>query len=152
MVVILLAVSSAQAESAPSHSSPPRPSLIPLIGQYLARRPGAVTAAIYDVNSNQSWSYNGGMRNDTASIVKVDILEARLHQTHGQLSSHERRLAAAMIEQSDNNAATALWNEDGGAVGDRRLQRRGWAALHQLRSARLLGVDAHLRERPAPIA
>jgi hypothetical protein len=57
------------------------------------------------------------MRNDTASIVKVDILETRLHQTHGHLSGNERALATAMIEQSDNNAATALWNEDGGPAG-----------------------------------
>ena len=117
MLVSLLAVSSAQAAGLPRSQRPPRPSLNALIGQYLARRPGAVTAAIYDVNTGQSLSYNGGMRNYTASIIKVDILETRLHQTGGQLSGHERRLAAAMIEQSDNNAATALWNEDGGAVG-----------------------------------
>ena len=117
MWAILMAVSRAHAESVNGHATPPRPHLNALIGQYLARRPGAVTAAVYDVNTNQSWNYNGGMRNDTGSIVKVDILETRLHQTDGTLSSHERQLAAAMIEQSDNNAATALWNEDGGAVG-----------------------------------
>ena len=117
--MILLAASSAQAaEPPPAHSAPPAPSLNALIERYLAPPPAtAVTAAIYDVNTQQSWSYNGAMRNYTASIIKVDILETRLYQTGGHLSSHDRQLAAAMIERSDNNAATALWNEDGSAVG-----------------------------------
>ena len=118
-LVILLAISSAQAADPPSaYATPPAPSLSALIDRYLAPLPaGAVTAAIYDVTTRKSWSYNGDMRNYTASIIKVDILETRMYQTRGHLSSQDRRLAAAMIERSDNNAATALWNEDGKAVG-----------------------------------
>jgi Beta-lactamase enzyme family len=57
---------------------------------------------------------------DTASIVKVDILAALLldHQRAGtRLTANQRSLATAMIEQSDNDAALALWHTIGGAAG-----------------------------------
>jgi hypothetical protein len=92
-------------------------SLPALVAGYVSHRPGTVSVAVRDLTTNQLWTYNGAMRNDTASIVKVDILETRLHQTGGHLSSADRSLATRMIEQSDNNAATALWNEDGGRTG-----------------------------------
>ncbi len=120
----LLAARGARADGgepvAPTPTPAPAPapaSLEQRIAAYLADRPGAVTVAVYDADAQKLWLYGPGMLNDTASIIKVDILEARLYQTHGHLSSHERSLATAMIEQSDNNAATALWNADGAADG-----------------------------------
>jgi beta-lactamase family protein len=56
----------------------------------------------------------------TASIMKVDILATRLlqHQNSStSLSSHERSLAYAMITESDNNAASALYSLDGDHSG-----------------------------------
>lgn len=53
----------------------------------------------------------------TASIVKVDILAALLLQTGGELTDDQRSAAALMIEQSDNDAATALFQAAGGATG-----------------------------------
>lgn len=118
----LLAAGGARADGgaplAPSPTPAPAPqSLEQRIAAYLAHRPGAVTVAVDDANAQKLWLYGPEMRNDTASIIKVNILEARLYQTHGHLSSHQRSLAAAMIEQSNNSAATALWNADGGATG-----------------------------------
>jgi hypothetical protein len=57
---------------------------------------------------------------ETASIVKVAILATLLHRHEEdgtELSSYQRSLATQMIEDSDNNAATALWDDDGGATG-----------------------------------
>ncbi|WP_328806321.1 serine hydrolase [Streptacidiphilus fuscans] len=65
----------------------------------------------------------------TASIVKVDILATLLlqHQDNGtSLDSDERALAQQMIENSDNDAATSLFDAVGGASGvDAANQRFG---------------------------
>jgi len=56
-----------------------------------------------------------------ASAIKATILGALLRmaqEQHRQLTANERSLAWRMITQSDNDAATALWNE----VGHRRMQ------------------------------
>jgi hypothetical protein len=105
------------ATAAAAQAATPPTSLTTLIARYVSHRPGTVSVSVRDQTNGKLWTFNGGMRNDTASIVKVDILETRLHQTGGHLSSADRRLATLMIEQSDNNAATALWNEDGGTAG-----------------------------------
>ena len=49
----------------------------------------------------------------TASIVKLEILEALLHKRNGQLSSYEKSQAKTMIENSDNDAAQELWERIG---------------------------------------
>lgn len=116
LVTLTLAVLVPAALAAPSAGGGGA-SLTYLIGRYLAHRPGRATVAVYDAVAKRLWLYQPSLRNETASIVKVDILEARLRQTQGHLSSSDRSLAKIMIERSDNNAATALWNEDGGAAG-----------------------------------
>ncbi|MFF4862422.1 serine hydrolase [Streptomyces sp. NPDC001231] len=57
---------------------------------------------------------------DSASIVKVGILAAlllRAQDAGRRLTARERTYAAAMIEHSDNDAASALWRVIGGADG-----------------------------------
>jgi beta-lactamase class A len=52
----------------------------------------------------------------SASVVKATILAALLwkaHHHHRSLTAYEKSLARAMITVSDNNAATALWNDVG---------------------------------------
>ncbi|MER5177901.1 serine hydrolase [Streptomyces sp. NPDC002896] len=64
--------------------------------------------------------YGNGSTFDTASIVKVDILAALLLQAQDEgrhLTAQERTYATAMIENSDNASATALWQAIGGADG-----------------------------------
>lgn len=59
---------------------------------------------------------------DSASAVKTIILAALLHKAHAEhrwLTRRERRLAWRMITESDNDAATALWND----VGRHSLRR-----------------------------
>ena len=86
------------------------------LNSYLRGRSDLVTAAIFDVTSNRTYLYNPGVREVTASMVKIDILAALLHRAqaeHRALTVGESQLATAMIESSDNKAATALWNEVG---------------------------------------
>lgn len=56
-----------------------------------------------------------------ASIVKVDTLATLLHQKKQQgntrLSGSERSLATSMMQTSDNDAATQLWDQVGGPDG-----------------------------------
>jgi hypothetical protein len=79
-----------------------------------------VAVAVYDESTGQFASYGGTREFITASIVKADILSTRLYQQQQQgsdLSHGEQQLAVKMIENSDNNAATALYNDDGQASG-----------------------------------
>jgi beta-lactamase class A len=87
---------------------------------YVADRSGAVLAAVYDVRTGQTWSLGHGTPQAEASIVKLDILETLLAQRHAEgaaLSAQDMSLAQAMIEDSDNAAATSLWDEVGGSRG-----------------------------------
>ena len=57
-------------------------------------------------------SFNGSAHFDSASVVKVTILEALLHKAldqHRYLTDTEADWARVMITRSDNNAASALW-------------------------------------------
>jgi hypothetical protein len=77
-----------------------------------------VLAAVYDVRTGQSWRLGDGAAQDEASVVKLDILETLLSQSNGAgLSTDDQALAQQMIEESDNDAATALWYAAGGASG-----------------------------------
>ncbi|MEU0115166.1 serine hydrolase [Streptomyces bobili] len=83
--------------------------------------PGAarVSVAVLDVGSGLSAAHGTGAF-DTASIVKVDILAALLLQAQDagrHLTAREKAYATTMIENSDNDSATALWNSVGGATG-----------------------------------
>jgi beta-lactamase class A len=88
----------------------------------LKGRNGEHAVAVYDRVTGLSCIFNGSKHFDSASIVKAIILGAllRWHQeTKTPLSSWEKNEATLMIEQSDNDAATALWDE----VGMDRLQQ-----------------------------
>jgi beta-lactamase class A len=85
---------------------------------YLAGRHGTVLAAVYDVRTGQTWQFGAGRAQPEASVVKLDILETLLARPQGvALSPADQALARSMIEDSDNDAATSLWDEDGGAPG-----------------------------------
>lgn len=86
------------------------------IYDYMSTRRGTITVAVYDVVSQQQWWWHVSVRAYTASVVKVDILAALLRRK-GTLSASQRMLAAAMIERSDNTAATTLYGQIGGAAG-----------------------------------
>ncbi|MEE1830039.1 hypothetical protein [Streptomyces sp. SP17KL33] len=91
----------------------------------------AVSVSVLDVASGDSAAYGDG-RFDTASIVKLDILAALLLQAEDadrRLTAQERTYASAMIRDSDNASATALWKVIGQAAGlDAANERFGLTA------------------------
>jgi beta-lactamase class A len=121
LVATALAAAGVMSEGAGVSAARSRASANPFAGaalrDYLASRGGNITAAAYDVNTGRTYLYRPGVREETASIVKVDILATLLHQrqSHGGLSGEEIGVAQGMIEASDNGDATDLWNDEGGA-------------------------------------
>ena len=76
-----------------------------------------MSVAVWDGVAKDLMVVHPKLRGRTASIVKVDILETLLHKTGGHLTEEQRETATSMIENSDNDSATDLWNQDGGAPG-----------------------------------
>ena len=86
------------------------------IGKGLRGRNGVHAVSVYDRVTGVYCLYNGSKHFDSASIVKAIIMAAllRWHQeTKTPLSSWEKSEATLMITQSDNDAATDLWDELG---------------------------------------
>ena len=87
----------------------------------LRGRSGNHAVSVYDAVTGVSCQANDSRHFSSASIVKALILATllRWHQETGTpLSSWQQGQATLMITQSDNDAATDLWNE----VGMSRLQ------------------------------
>ena len=85
-------------------------------------RSGYISIRVEDVRTGVECRYNEGHRSHSASVVKATILAALLYwrqRTHTSLTSTEKHEATLMIEYSDNNAATYLWND----VGHTRLNQ-----------------------------
>ncbi len=88
--------------------------------RFLASRHGDITAAVEDLTTGQEFVYRPGVREETASIIKASILATLLHRVQREgrwLTASERATARGMIEASDNDDATRLWNEDDGSEG-----------------------------------
>jgi len=87
------------------------------LANYLTGRPGACTVAVRRAGNATPYVFTRWSgSNVTASIVKVDIMATLFRQAqnaHRQLSSTERGDLTLMIEQSDNAAASRLWNKVG---------------------------------------
>jgi len=102
-------------------SPSPSPRLTDPLGgaaaSYVASRSGTVVAAVYDVSSGQTWTLGTQRPQAEASIVKLDILETLFAQEgDGPTGAPpaDQSLAQEMMEDSDNDAATSLWNAVGG--------------------------------------
>jgi beta-lactamase class A len=91
------------------------------IRRALAGRDSDVGLAVADPRFGLSCAINSGGHFDAASAIKVTIISALLLKEHGysHLTAAQRHLAWLMITESDNDAATALWND----VGMRGMQR-----------------------------
>jgi beta-lactamase class A len=94
---------------------------------YLAGRHGRVEAGVYDLSTGQQWTLGQQAPQAEASVVKLQILEAVLNQRTAQrvvLSLTEQELTPPLIEQSDDEAATTLWGDVGGAKGMRAFDHK----------------------------
>lgn len=80
---------------------------------------GHVAVAVDNLSTGTTAAVNGTDEFVTASIVKVDILATLLYQKQeaGQeLTEDEQELATTMIENSDNDSATDLYDDVGGST------------------------------------
>jgi beta-lactamase class A len=111
----------------------------------LRGRNGYHGVSVYDRVTGVYCVYNGAKHFDSASIVKAIIMAALLRwhqQTKRPLSAWEKSQATLMITQSDNDAATALWDELGmgnlqhflnlAGMGETQLGRDGEWGLTQV--------------------
>lgn len=108
---------SASTSPAAGKHKDPRKSPFASLASYVATRPGVVTAAVYDRTTGMTWVFHPGVKEHTASIVKVEILGTALKQAQDARSEppgSEQILLRAMIENSSNGAATELLHEVGG--------------------------------------
>jgi hypothetical protein len=91
------------------------------ISAKLVGRASTVGFKEIDSATGVTCSYHPTYHFYAASVIKVTILATLLRtaqEQHRSLTARERRLAWLMITQSDNDAATDLWNQ----LGMRRLQ------------------------------
>ncbi|HEX2701982.1 MAG TPA: serine hydrolase [Solirubrobacteraceae bacterium] len=86
--------------------------------RFLHARSGNITAGVYDVATKTTFLYHPDDREQTASIIKANILALLLAQAqarHDPLDADDLAIATGMIEESDNDDATDLWDAEGGA-------------------------------------
>ena len=85
-----------------------------------ANKTGDFSVAVLDEDTGVTASYNAAETYATASVVKADILAVLLFQAQQQgtpLTDDEDTAATQMIENSDNDSATTLWDDVGSAAG-----------------------------------
>jgi hypothetical protein len=88
------------------------------LNQYAGELDAEFSAAIYEKSTGRSWYYNRGGTYLEASLVKVPILLTLLRQATEdgrELTLEEEYLSVMMIEYSDNDATTELYQSVGGA-------------------------------------
>ncbi|ARF59277.1 serine hydrolase [Streptomyces gilvosporeus] len=105
-----------------------KPGLAPLLSHDIAAaldgRKGRSAMAVYDRTTGTTCHYRAAEHFDSASVVKVTVLGALLHQAdeaHRRLTPQEDRWATAMITKSDNASTDALWHRIGLAGVERFL-------------------------------
>jgi beta-lactamase class A len=90
------------------------------LARRLRHHTGRLAVGVTDLSTGVTATYHPRQAFHTASIVKAGILATLLLQRqrqHAALGPGDQALATAMIENSDNNAASGLWATIGGAPG-----------------------------------
>jgi membrane peptidoglycan carboxypeptidase len=85
------------------------------------------SVTVADRKTGHRYAYHGGRKQETASIVKVELLAALLlrAQDRGRgLSKAEKARVTKMIRASDNQAATKVYETIGGSTGLRTAGER----------------------------
>jgi beta-lactamase class A len=96
---------------------PPSVDLRDDLAELVQHRTGIVEVAVENLGTDQTFTFGPNTPQDEASVVKVNILTALLAMNKQPLSASEKVLAQEMIEVSDNDAATQLWNTVGANRG-----------------------------------
>lgn len=108
--------------------------LSPDLAKYLSNLSPHIAAAIYDLTRGYYYIFNKNGQFITGSSIKVFIMTAFFNMIEKQgcePTDTETGWLTIMIENSDNDAATALYNEIGRAAGmNRFLQQVGITDFH----------------------
>jgi hypothetical protein len=99
--------------------TPAQPDLAAALAPLIKDDGGHFAVAVDDLTTGSQEAYGGTQEFVTASIVKVDILVTLLYQAQeaGQaLTDEDQDLATTMIENSDNDSASDLYYDVGGAA------------------------------------
>ena len=93
----------------------------------LSGRSSVVGLAAADPQYNLTCNFHATRHFDAASVIKATIISALLLKVGGpkHLTKEQRHLAWLMITESDNDAATALWDEVGLTHMQEFLNRAG---------------------------
>jgi beta-lactamase class A len=91
------------------------------------RHDSSVGLAVSDTREDLSCAYHAGEHFISASVIKATIISALLLKEGGpaKLTKSQHALAWQMITQSNDNAASALWDEVGIASMQRFLNSAG---------------------------
>ncbi|WP_082043870.1 serine hydrolase [Mobilicoccus massiliensis] len=112
------------ASAAPAASDRKSPSFSDRdVARMLGKGADDVSFSVRDRRTGETYTYNGGFQNTTASIVKVLVLTTIVGERREDgrgLSSKQRALAERMIRYSDNDATTSLFSQAGGRAAVQR--------------------------------
>jgi beta-lactamase class A len=103
-----------------THATTARAALTAALARRLRHHTGRLAVGVTDLSTGATATYHPRQAFHTASIVKAGILATlllQLQRQHAALGPGDQVLATAMIENSDNDAASALWATIGGAPG-----------------------------------
>jgi Beta-lactamase enzyme family len=109
---------SARPKARPKTTPSAQPDLTAVLAPEIRDDGGHFAVAVDDLTTGSQEAYGGTQEFVTASIVKVDILVTLLYQAQeaGQaLTGEDQDLATTMIEDSDNDSASDLYYDAGGA-------------------------------------
>ncbi|EWM16265.1 OmpA/MotB protein [Kutzneria sp. 744] len=98
----------------------PNAALAAAMAPLSAEKSGDFSVAVLNQDTGVTSVFNPDETYATASIVKADILAVLLYQSQQQgtpLTDDEDTAATKMIEASDNDSATTLWDDVGSAAG-----------------------------------
>ncbi len=101
--------------------------LSPTAADIAKQRKGMVGVAVYNLDDGAFYSFQGTRSFTMYSVAKVPIMLAVLDRAvreDRRVNGRERALIEAMIQTSDNNAATALYVDIGGAAAVNRYLRK----------------------------
>jgi hypothetical protein len=90
------------------------------LSAYLNNLDPNVGVVVYDLTQQRTYTHNGSTQFITASSMKVPIMLtflASIEQQRREPTDNEMALLTTMIENSDNDSATILFNEIGTTVG-----------------------------------
>lgn len=113
-------------------ASSSRENLVSLLADLDERRKDEFSVVVYDRTTGRTLSYNDDDTYCTASIMKVTLMAALLYKDERAgkpVTAQQKQLLTRMIENSDNTAATQIWNILGRGPGIAPLLHR-WGMTH----------------------